>query len=255
MKRILIIILILAASLIIGVLAILTAIKLTSEKPLTPNAPEVKPRAQVNPSPTLTPQCVVTFAINTPTPGPSSTPTPTLTVTPTPSQGPTPTPTPKENIPPTCTSLSASPTSGDAPLVVTFVASGFDDSDGYLTGFEFNFGDGEIKKIEQTFKTTDTYTINHTYSKVGTYNISLRVKDNNNVWSDSPASCRQSVTVNGKGPTVTPIPTEVSPSTFLLPSPTEVVVVPKIPQAGNAIPALITILGGAILVVLGWGSL
>lgn len=260
MKKIVIITLVLIVSLIIGVLGILTAMKLTSGKPVAPNAPEIKPRAE-GVSPTTPPSaCTVTFTLNptsTPTPGPSATPTLTLT--------PTLTPTPVPNAP-SCSSLSASPTSGDAPLVVSFVASGFADSSGFISGFEFTFGDGATKNVDQTFHTTDSYTITHSYANPGSYVATVRIKDNNGNWSSIPDACKQTITVKGPGPTSTPVPTNTpaatnipagptntpGPQAKVLPSPTSAVAVPQVPVAGNVIPAIITISSGILLFVVGW---
>ncbi|MBI4067389.1 PKD domain-containing protein [Candidatus Gottesmanbacteria bacterium] len=241
MKRILIIILVLIASIVIGILAILTAIKLTTEKPVAPSAPEIKPRAEEIPPPA----CTVEFSLNpTPSGNPSITPSITPSATPTPTGGITPSQPP--NVPPVCTGLSASPTSGDAPLVVTFVATGYDDNSGYLAGFEFNFGDGESKKVEQTFKSTDTYTVNHTYSNVGTYIASVRVKDNNGDWSSIPDACKQTIKIGTA--TISPTVPVGAPET---PIPTTQVAAPQIPQAGNILPPLLLTLGGIILLVVG----
>lgn len=257
MKKALMITTILIVSLIIGILAILTAMKLTSQQSVSPNAPEIKPKAQeVTPTPPPS-ACTVTFRLN-PTPTPTSGPSPTPTVTSA--------PTSTQNIPPTCTGLSASPNSGDAPLLVTFVGSGFDDNAGYLSGFEFTFGDGDSKKIEQTFKTTDSYTITHSYAKAGTYVASVRVKDNNGDWSSNSDTCKQTITVTTAGIVGTPTPTTVtviSPTNpppigapaVSTPSATTAVAVPKIPTAGNLIPTIFTIVGGAVLLLAGWAAL
>ncbi|MBI2611797.1 PKD domain-containing protein [Candidatus Gottesmanbacteria bacterium] len=253
MKKAIIIIIVLVVSIIIGVLALLTALRLKTQESIAPTAPKVKPRAE-EPTPPLSNVCTVTFTLATPTPGPSA--TPTLTPTQTPS------PTPKDNVPPKCTSLSASPISGDAPLLVTFVASGYDNNEGYVAGFDFTFGDGETKKIEQTFNTNDSYTITHSYGKVGTYIASVRIKDNNGAWSDVPDACKQTITVKGAGVTSTPPPVgqpepSVTPTTptpspvAFVPSPTEVAAIPQVPQAGNFIPTILTIVGGAIILAVG----
>lgn len=240
MKKTIVIILVLLASITIGILAILTALRLTTQQPVAPTVPQTKPQASV-PTTTPTNVCRVEFTLNptvTPSSGPSS--TPTLT----------PSPTPKDNVGPKCTSLSASPTSGDAPLLVTFVASGYDNNDGYVAGFEFTFGDGDTKKIEQTFNTNDSYTIEHTYAKVGTYIASVRVKDNAGVWSDVPDVCKQTITVRGTGPSVTQTP-QSTPVSEILPSPTLAAAIPKVPQAGNFIPTVLTVVGGALVLVVG----
>lgn len=252
MRKIFVLTIVLVASVIIGILGILTAIKLTTEKSIAPTAPEIKPRAEEIPPAA----CTAEFILN-PTPtvteGPSPTPTVTGQPTPTVTGQPTPTVTVTTTQPPNvvakCTGLSASPTTGDAPLQVTFVASGYDNNEGYIAGFDFTFGDGETKKIEQTFKTTDSYTITHTYGKVGTYIASVRIKDNNGDWSDIPDVCKQTIILKGAGASVSPQPTIPIGGVV---TPTTAVAAPQIPQAGNFLPVIFTILGGAIIFALGW---
>jgi len=70
--------------------------------------------------------------------------------------------------------IEASPTSGVAPLDVTFNISGSYDPDGTIVGFELDFGDG----TEPAKGTNITKPITHTYSAVGTFNAFLTVTDN-----------------------------------------------------------------------------
>lgn len=63
---------------------------------------------------------------------------------------------------------SATPTSGDAPLVVAFDAAGSVDPDGILTGYAWAFGDGS---------TGSGPTVSHTYSSPGSYTAVLTVTD------------------------------------------------------------------------------
>lgn len=86
------------------------------------------------------------------------------------------------NVPPTCNSLSASPTSGTTPLVVNFTASG-SDSDGTINQYEFDFGDGS----PLVYSTAASVT--HTYNATGTYCAKLRVEDNNGAWNTNTGSC------------------------------------------------------------------
>ncbi|MEJ2246705.1 MAG: PKD domain-containing protein, partial [Acidobacteriota bacterium] len=71
------------------------------------------------------------------------------------------------NQPPTAT-FTATPVSGDAPLDVSFDATGSTDSDGTIDTYEWDFGDGSTG-------TGDT--INHTYTTQGTYTVTLTVTD------------------------------------------------------------------------------
>ncbi|MDH3704955.1 MAG: PQQ-dependent sugar dehydrogenase [Acidimicrobiia bacterium] len=67
--------------------------------------------------------------------------------------------------PPVVNSASASPTSGVAPLAVTFAASA-SDPDGDTVTYEWDFGDGT---------TSSQRNVGHTYTSVGTYIAQLRV--------------------------------------------------------------------------------
>jgi PKD repeat protein len=80
--------------------------------------------------------------------------------------GPTPPITPNQS--PTA-SFTADPTSGVAPLDVSFNASNSSDSDGSITSYAWDFKDGA---------TGSGQTINHTFSSIGSYNVKLTVTDN-----------------------------------------------------------------------------
>jgi len=75
---------------------------------------------------------------------------------------------PIPNTPPTA-SFSASPTSGQAPLAVTFNASASFDPDGSITSYAWSFGDGG---------SSSGVTTSHTYTSAGTYTAQLTVTDN-----------------------------------------------------------------------------
>ena len=64
---------------------------------------------------------------------------------------------------------SASPTSGTAPLTVSFSASGSSDPDGTIASYGWNFGDGG---------TGSGAAVSRTYSAAGTYTATLTVTDN-----------------------------------------------------------------------------
>jgi len=61
------------------------------------------------------------------------------------------------------------PYSGDTGVSVSFSSAGSNDSDGTITGYLWNFGDGG---------TSTAANPSHTYSTAGTYNVSLTVTDN-----------------------------------------------------------------------------
>ena len=86
------------------------------------------------------------------------------------------------NNPPTCNYLNASPTSGNAPLTISFTGNG-SDSDGSIVEYEFDFGDGSPKVYSSTAGAT------HTYNAVSTYCAKLRVKDDDGAWSTNTGSC------------------------------------------------------------------
>jgi len=65
---------------------------------------------------------------------------------------------------------TASPVTGQAPLVVIFGSAGSIDSDGSIAGYSWDFGDGS------PFDTTPSPS--HTYAAAGTYTATLTVTDN-----------------------------------------------------------------------------
>ena len=66
-------------------------------------------------------------------------------------------------------SFTATPTSGVAPLGVSFNASNSSDSDGSIISYAWDFKDGNTGNGE---------TINHTFSSTGSYSVKLTVTDN-----------------------------------------------------------------------------
>jgi len=65
-------------------------------------------------------------------------------------------------------SFTANPTSGTAPLAVSFNASNSSDSDGTIISYVWDFKDGS---------TGSGQTINHTFSSTGSYSVKLTVTD------------------------------------------------------------------------------
>ncbi|WP_299898833.1 glycoside hydrolase family 48 protein [uncultured Aquimarina sp.] len=66
--------------------------------------------------------------------------------------------------------ISATPISGDAPLLVTFDASASSDADGDALSYTWDFGDGN---------TANGVTVENTFTAIGTYSVTLVVDDGN----------------------------------------------------------------------------
>jgi PKD repeat protein len=96
--------------------------------------------------------------------------------------------------------LTANPTSGSAPLTVSFSGAGSSDPDGdAISSYSFNFGDG-------TKVTQSSPTVKHQYSANGKYTATLTVADAGGTASPVPASATINVsaascstTLNGSG--------------------------------------------------------
>ena len=73
------------------------------------------------------------------------------------------------NVVPVALTSGTTPTSGIAPLTVSFVGSNSYDPDGVIASYLWNFGDGTTSTLSN---------VSHTYSSVGNYNASLTVTDN-----------------------------------------------------------------------------
>jgi len=88
---------------------------------------------------------------------------------------------------PPIASASASPTSGTAPLAVSFNGASSSDPDGTITSYAWDFGDG----------TSGTgVTASHTYTPPGTYTARLTVTDNDGATATSTVN----ITVNSATP-------------------------------------------------------
>ena len=108
--------------------------------------------------------------------------------------------------------LHASPASGNAPLTVTFDATGSSDPDfgDTIANYHFNFGDGNELDSGAPI-------VQHTYNSPGTYNATLVVTDSRGL--DSQNTSTEVITVSQASPTPTPSPT-VTPSASPTPSAT-----------------------------------
>jgi PKD repeat protein len=84
------------------------------------------------------------------------------------------------NTPPTA-ALTATPSSGMAPLLVTLDASGSRDTDGSITSYAWTFGDGGTASGSAAATT-------HTYSAPGTYTARVTVTDNRGATGSATAT-------------------------------------------------------------------
>lgn len=84
-------------------------------------------------------------------------------------------------------SFSANPTTGGAPLQVTFDASNSEDQDGIIDSFDWEFGDGT---------STGGRVVEHSFSSPGEYTVELTVTDNNGATD----STTETVTVEESSP-------------------------------------------------------
>ena len=86
--------------------------------------------------------------------------------------------------------ISATPTSGAAPLAVQFSAANSTDPNpgDFILGFDWDFGDGSPR--------ANSNAPSHTYTAAGTYTVTLRVMDNHDLYSD-PVSTTITVSAGG----------------------------------------------------------
>lgn len=132
---------------------------------------------------------------------PSATIAPTITPTPT-------------NSPPICLGLSANPGAGAKPLTVHFACAGYD-ANNDITAAEFGYGAGQKQLVESTsVGQYGSLITTYTYTTPGSYNVTCRVRDNNNSWSDYPSYCTYTVVVSDNALTPTPIRTPMPTRTI-----------------------------------------
>lgn len=101
--------------------------------------------------------------------------------------------------------IAATPSSGTAPVSVTFSATGSSDPDAgdFILGYEWNFGDGS--ELDHSVSPV------HAYVSAGTYTATLRVMDNRDVYSNPVTT---NIVVAGATILVTSV--SVSPATVSL---------------------------------------
>ncbi len=96
------------------------------------------------------------------------------------------------NIAPTAR-FTAAPTAGNAPLAVAFDAGGSADSDGTITSYSWDFGDGFSGSGAK---------VDHTYTLAGSFTAELSVVDNNN----GTATAHTTITIQSTAPPPPPPP-------------------------------------------------
>lgn len=166
----------------------------------------------------------------------------------------TPTPTPPTagqastgNKAPVCSSLSAIPLTGPAPLTVSLSGEG-SDSDGQVVAFEFTFGDKAKQTVNKNVGSQGLASTSHVYQTEGNYIATLRVQDNSDNFSAPSSLCSVQISVSssGKGGT-TSAQLKAQPTKTTTPTPTP----PTLPQAGISLPMVGFISAGLLLLTFG----
>ncbi len=190
----------------------------------------------------ITPKTCGDSATTTTSPTPTVTVAPTVTVTPTTAVTLTPTPTTAaSNQSPVCLNLSASVSSGSAPLSVTFTATGRD-TNGTISKATFNFGNGAQQDVISGLGTASVSAqLNYTYNSGGNFASTVVFTDNNGAVS---ATCTQQIAVTGAFATLPPTATPtLAPIVTDPPTPT-----PTIADSGS-LTTTVGIIGGVILII------
>jgi len=91
--------------------------------------------------------------------------------------------------------ISATPTTGSAPLTVTFNGGGSTDSDGTISSYAWNFGDGG---------TASGKSVTHTYTSAASFTASLQVADD----KGATGAATVAITAKAELPTTTDIKIE-----------------------------------------------
>ncbi|GEM_PF-5848243 len=161
----------------------------------------------------------------------------------------TPAPTPlaqAQNNPPACSSLSAIPLTGPAPLTVSFTGTG-SDSNGEIVAFEFTFGDGARQTINKNVGSGGSASTSHAYEAGGNYTATIRVRNKTGNFSEASPLCKVAVSVSASAAASSSANLSAQPTKTLTPTPTPV----KLPQAGIEGPMVGFVLGGLLLLTFG----
>ena len=94
---------------------------------------------------------------------------------------------------PPSANFTATRTSGQAPLAVSFNGSSSSDSDGSITSYAWSFGDGG---------SSSGVTANHTYSSAGVYTAQLTVTDNDGATDTATRTIQVSATPGANNPPI-----------------------------------------------------
>ncbi len=137
-----------------AMVAILVAYRQNTTAPVAPTVPQVTPRAA---EPATTPDCKVTFTVASPSAA-------------------------------VCDNLTANPTSGTAPLTVSFTLTGHATPAGSIVSYKFDFGDGTAPRGQSS------NTISYTYTKDGTFTAKGTVTDASSNVSPDVTSCQVTIT-------------------------------------------------------------
>lgn len=100
-------------------------------------------------------------------------------------------------------SFTATPSSGQVPVAVSFDASASSDSDGSIASYDWTFGDGS----SATGATAD-----HTYTAIGTYTATLFVTDDQGAVSSTTRTISVTKVTTTASPTSGPVGTVVTAS-------------------------------------------
>lgn len=151
---------------------------------------------------------------------------------------------------PSCTSLSAIPFTGPAPLAVSLTGSGGSQGS-TVSAFEFTFGDGAVQTVSKNVGASGSASTTHVYQNAGSYTATLKVRDSKGNLSQSKPLCSTQITVVriGGGTTATASADNLNTKTTKTITPTPTVV--KLPEAGISLPMVGFLSAGLVTLTLG----